>query len=106
MFGDFNHTAAAGGTLFDSIASESNPPIEGITAQIGYKPTDIVMARVGVDAVGNAIIYRGERGTTQERGIDAPTSYSQFAPVFKRLIAELTKEPELEDKLPELKALS
>lgn len=104
VFGDFNHTAAAGGTLFDSIASESNPPIEGITAQIGYKPTDIVMARVSVDAAGNAIIYRGETGTTQERGIDAPTSYSQFVPVFKRLIAELTKEPELEEKLPELKA--
>lgn len=104
VFGDFNHTAAAGGTLFDSIASESNPPVEGITAQIGYKPTDIIMARVNVDAVGNAIIYRGETGTVQEKGIDAPTSYTNFVPVFKRLIAELNKEPELEEKLPELKA--
>lgn len=102
-FGDFNYTAATG-SLFDSVLSESNPPIIGITAQIGYKPTDVIMARVEVDESGNAIVYRGENGTKKERNIDAPTNYSYFASVFKELLAELTKEPELEDKLPELKA--
>lgn len=102
-FGDFNYTAATG-SLFDSVLSESNPPIIGITAQIGYKPTDVIMARVEVDESGNAIIYRGENGTKKERNLDAPANYSHFASVFKELLAELTKEPELEDKLPELKA--
>lgn len=103
-FGNFNYTAAQGGSLFDSILSESNPPIVGITAQIGFKPTDVIMARVEVDEKGNAIIYRGETGTTKERELGAPVSNDKFVSVFKELIAELTKEPELEEKIPELKA--
>ena len=102
-FGDFNYTASAG-SLFDSVISESNPPIIGITAQIGYKPTDVILARINVDEQGNAIIYSGESGTTQEKGIDAPVSHDRITPVLKRLIAGLTAAPSLEEKLPELKA--
>lgn len=102
-FGDFNYTAQSGG-LFDSVVSESNPPIVGITAQIGYKPTDVILARVELDDKGNAIIYRGEGGTSKERELSAPSNYSYFKQVFEGLIAELNVEPSLEDTLPELKA--
>lgn len=102
-FGNFDYTAAAG-TLFDSVVSESNPPIIGITAQIGYTPTDVILARIKVDEQGNAIIYSGESGTTQEKGIDAPVRHDRITPVLKRLIDGLTAAPSLEEKLPELKA--
>lgn len=102
-FGDFNHTAQAGG-LFDSVLSESNPPIVGITAQIGYKPTDVILARVELDEKGAATIYRGEGGTTKESDRSPPVDASWFKTIFGGLIAELNVEPTLEDTLPELKA--
>lgn len=102
-FGDFNYTAQAGG-LFDSVLSESNPPIVGITAQIGYTPTNVILARVELDEKGAAIVYRGEGGTTKEADRSPPVDAGWFKTIFGNLVAELNVEPTLEDTLPELKA--
>lgn len=102
-FGNFNYTAQAG-SLFDSVVSESSPPIIGITAQIGYKPTDIILARVQVDEDGTSIIYRGEGGLTKESIVHPASTFEVFKISFKNLIVDLDVIPKFEDSIPELKA--